>query len=203
MFTETHNLIAFLEKPTKSNRFEQIVDFINVNPIKYALTVRPTIYTSCVKQFWTSAKIKTVNGDVWMMLKEDESKQGRIAKIDANEDLSLINETAQDQRRMNEEDLFKVNDLDGDEVIVDITTSENVEQDATVAEKVISTDADEVVTTTESVEGTTAATTLQISKDDVTLAQALIEIKAAKPRAKGVIVQEPSEFGTTSSSQPS
>nr|GEZ57373.1 hypothetical protein [Tanacetum cinerariifolium]GEZ57407.1 hypothetical protein [Tanacetum cinerariifolium] len=49
----------------------------------------------------------------------------------------------------------------------------------------------------------TAATTPQISKDDMTLAQTLIEIKSAKPRARGVIVQKPSEFRTTSSSQPS
>nr|GEU32911.1 hypothetical protein [Tanacetum cinerariifolium] len=67
----------------------------------------------------------------------------------------------------------------------------NVEQDARVAEKEVSTADDEVVTTTEDVEGTTTATTSQISKDDVTLAQTLIEIKAAKPRARGVIVQEP------------
>nr|GEX98778.1 hypothetical protein [Tanacetum cinerariifolium] len=46
--------------------------------------------------------------------------------------------------------------------------------------KEVSTTADEVITT--------AAITPQISKDDVTLAQLLIEIKAAKPRARGVIV---------------
>nr|GEW81834.1 putative reverse transcriptase domain-containing protein [Tanacetum cinerariifolium] len=76
---------------------------------------------------------------------------------------------------MNDQDLFGVNDLDGDEVIVDVTTSENVEQDATVTE------------------GITVATTPQISKDDVTLAQTLIEIKAAKLEARGIIMQEPSE----------
>nr|GEY23737.1 ribonuclease H-like domain-containing protein [Tanacetum cinerariifolium] len=134
---------------------------------------------------------------------EDASKQGRIAKIDVDEDLSLINETAQDQGRMHDEDLFEVNNLDCDEVIVDVTTGENVEQDATVAKKDVSVAVDEVVTTAESVEGITTATTPQISKDDVTLAQTLIEIKAAKPRARGVIVQEPSGFRTTSSSQPS
>nr|GEU40724.1 hypothetical protein [Tanacetum cinerariifolium] len=37
--------------------------------------------------------------------------------------------------RLNDEDLFGVNDIDGDEVIVDVTPGENVEQDATVAEK--------------------------------------------------------------------
>nr|GEU98474.1 putative ribonuclease H-like domain-containing protein [Tanacetum cinerariifolium] len=108
---------------------------------------------------------------------EDASKQERIAEIDVDEDLSLINKTTQDQRRMNEEDLFRVNDLDGDEVIMDVTAGENVEHDATVAEKEVSTAADEVITT--------AARTPQISKDDVTLAQTLIEIKAAKPRERG------------------
>nr|GEZ00460.1 xylulose kinase-1 [Tanacetum cinerariifolium] len=54
----------FLEKPTKSEGFKQIVDFLNANPIKYALTVNPTIHTSCIQQFWDSAKVKTINVDV-------------------------------------------------------------------------------------------------------------------------------------------
>nr|GEZ42067.1 hypothetical protein [Tanacetum cinerariifolium] len=68
---------------------------------------------------------------------------------------------------MNDEDLFGVNDLDGDEVIVDVTANENVKQNATVAEKELSAATDEVVTTAESVEGISAATTPQISKDDM------------------------------------
>nr|GEW49716.1 hypothetical protein [Tanacetum cinerariifolium]GEZ11462.1 hypothetical protein [Tanacetum cinerariifolium] len=103
----------------------------------------------------------------------DASKQERIAEIDADDDLSLIYDTSQDQGRMNNEDLFRINDLDGDEVIVDVTASENLERDATVAEKEVSATADEIVTTAESV------------------------------KARGVIVQEPTEFRTTSFSQPS
>ncbi|GKC25264.1 putative ribonuclease H-like domain-containing protein [Tanacetum coccineum] len=34
--------IALLEEPTESEGFEKIVDFLNANPIKYALTVNPT-----------------------------------------------------------------------------------------------------------------------------------------------------------------
>nr|GEW18462.1 hypothetical protein [Tanacetum cinerariifolium] len=102
--------------------------------------------------------------------------------------------------RMNEEDLFRVHDLDGNKVIVDVITNENVEQDATVAEKEVNTG--EVVTTTEDVEVATASTTLQISKDELTLAQTLMEIKAAKPKAKGVTIQDPSEIRTTSPLQP-
>nr|GEU45676.1 hypothetical protein [Tanacetum cinerariifolium] len=66
---------------------------------------------------------------------EDASKQGKIAEIDVDEDLSLIDETTQDQGRMNEEDLFRVNVLDGDEVIVDVTAGENVEQSTKDAKK--------------------------------------------------------------------
>nr|GFD21892.1 hypothetical protein [Tanacetum cinerariifolium] len=78
---------------------------------------------------------------------------------------------------MNDEDLFGVNDLDGDEVIVDVTGGENVEQDATVAEKEVSDVVDEVVTTAESVKGIIAAITPQISKDD------------AKDKGKGIMVE--------------
>nr|GEY82244.1 hypothetical protein [Tanacetum cinerariifolium] len=47
---------------------------------------------------------------------------------------------------------------------------------------------------TEDVEVAIAATITQISKDELTLAQILMEIKAAKPKAKGVTIQEPSEL---------
>nr|GEY23824.1 putative ribonuclease H-like domain-containing protein [Tanacetum cinerariifolium] len=43
---DVHNLVAFLSKPIESEGFEQIIDFLNVNPIKYALMVNPTVYTS-------------------------------------------------------------------------------------------------------------------------------------------------------------
>ncbi|GKD76922.1 hypothetical protein Tco_1339543 [Tanacetum coccineum] len=62
-FADTHNLVAFLSKPTECEGFEQIVDFMNANPIKYALTINPTIYTSCIKQFWATVKAKTFNGE--------------------------------------------------------------------------------------------------------------------------------------------
>nr|GFA49925.1 hypothetical protein [Tanacetum cinerariifolium] len=73
-FATTHNLIVFLEKPSESDGFEQIVDFIIANPIKYALTASPTIYTFCIKQFWTTVKIKTVNDDVRLQVLIDGKK---------------------------------------------------------------------------------------------------------------------------------
>ncbi|GJW69013.1 hypothetical protein Tco_0123437 [Tanacetum coccineum] len=49
-FADTHNLVVFLEKPTESEVFKEIVNFLNANPIKYALTVNPTIYWSLDKK---------------------------------------------------------------------------------------------------------------------------------------------------------
>nr|GEX92662.1 hypothetical protein [Tanacetum cinerariifolium] len=54
-------MIAFLTKSDASEGFDQIVDFLNAYMIQYALMVNPTIYVSCIKQFWTSALIKKSN----------------------------------------------------------------------------------------------------------------------------------------------
>ncbi|GJU99022.1 hypothetical protein Tco_1328293 [Tanacetum coccineum] len=73
-FAETHNLVAFLEKPEESDAFEGIINFLNASCIKYALTVNPAIYTSCTKQFWATAKAKTINGEVQIQALVDGKK---------------------------------------------------------------------------------------------------------------------------------
>ncbi|GKD36210.1 hypothetical protein Tco_1251719, partial [Tanacetum coccineum] len=73
-FVDTHNMVAFLSKPAESKGFEQIVDFLNAHPIKHALTVNPTIYTSCIEQFWATVKAKTVNGEVQLQALVDGKK---------------------------------------------------------------------------------------------------------------------------------
>ncbi|GJR76695.1 hypothetical protein Tco_0089060 [Tanacetum coccineum] len=61
-FGETHNVVAFLEKPKESDGFAEIIDFLKASSVSYALTVNPVIYTSCIEQFWATAKVQTVNG---------------------------------------------------------------------------------------------------------------------------------------------
>ncbi|GJQ96595.1 hypothetical protein Tco_0007734 [Tanacetum coccineum] len=73
-FVSSHNMVAFLDKPTESDGFEQIMDFLNAHPIKYALTVNPTIYTSCIEQFWTTANVKNVIGEVQIQTLVDKKK---------------------------------------------------------------------------------------------------------------------------------
>nr|GFA21197.1 hypothetical protein [Tanacetum cinerariifolium] len=60
-FADTHNMIAYLTKLDASEGFEQILDFLNASVIKYALTVNPTIYVSCIKQFWSYVSLKKTN----------------------------------------------------------------------------------------------------------------------------------------------
>nr|GEV64672.1 hypothetical protein [Tanacetum cinerariifolium] len=351
-FAETHNLIAFLEKPIASDRFEQIVDFLNANSVKYALTVSPTIYIACIKQFWTSAKVRTVNENVrlqalvdgkkvivneasirrnlrlddaegtaclpnaaifkelarmgeitplfkTMMVQAPEEvgeiptntqdtpiltqpsssqpqrkhksrgKQRKATKVPhtkpqtrehiptplhdplpSGEDrlqlnelmeictklcdmvLSLeqikTNQTAKIKKlkkrvkkleckkkkkthglkrlykvslsariissdeeglgRMNDQDMFGVNDLDGDEVVVDVSAREKEKQSEKVTEKEVSTGdpvttVGEVVTTVDVEVSDALTTTTTTTDDELTLAQTLIKIKAAKPKA--------------------
>ncbi|GKD24484.1 hypothetical protein Tco_1230698 [Tanacetum coccineum] len=42
-FVDSHNMVAFLAKPTESDGFEQILDFLNANPIKYALMLQALV----------------------------------------------------------------------------------------------------------------------------------------------------------------
>nr|GEV48874.1 hypothetical protein [Tanacetum cinerariifolium] len=60
-FADTHNMIAYLTKSDASEGFDQIIDLLNTSLIKYALTINPDIYVSCIKQFWSSVLVKKVN----------------------------------------------------------------------------------------------------------------------------------------------
>ncbi|GKD90444.1 hypothetical protein Tco_1365951 [Tanacetum coccineum] len=87
-FVNSHNMVAFLEKPVECEGFEQIVDFLNANPIKYALTANPTIYTSCIEQFWATANVKTVNEEVQLQALVDR-KNVIITEASIRRDLQL------------------------------------------------------------------------------------------------------------------
>ncbi|GJZ86528.1 hypothetical protein Tco_0658138, partial [Tanacetum coccineum] len=87
-FADTHNMIAFLSKPEESDGFEQIVDFLNAHPIKYALTINPTIYISCIEQLWSTVKAKTINGEVQLHALVD-GKKVIITESTVRRDLQL------------------------------------------------------------------------------------------------------------------
>nr|GEX76954.1 hypothetical protein [Tanacetum cinerariifolium] len=73
-FANTYNIIAFLSKSDASAGFDQIVDFLNAQVIHYALMVNPSIYVSCIKQFWATALIKKSNDVVKLQALIDRKK---------------------------------------------------------------------------------------------------------------------------------
>ncbi|GJR60377.1 hypothetical protein Tco_1502539 [Tanacetum coccineum] len=79
-FAETHNLVAFLDKPEESNGFDDIIDFLNASSIKYALTANPIVYESCIQRFWATAKAKIVNGEYHIQALVDKHKVIIIVK---------------------------------------------------------------------------------------------------------------------------
>ncbi|GJV19852.1 hypothetical protein Tco_1368872 [Tanacetum coccineum] len=90
-FADTLNMVAFLSKPAESDGFEQIVDFLNAQPIRYALTVNPTIYISCIEQFWSIGVVKTINEEVQLHALVD-SKKIIITGASMRRDLQLEDE---------------------------------------------------------------------------------------------------------------
>ncbi|GJS80893.1 hypothetical protein Tco_0747434 [Tanacetum coccineum] len=42
-FVDTHNMVTFLENPAKSDGFHEIINFLNANQIRYALTIQALI----------------------------------------------------------------------------------------------------------------------------------------------------------------
>nr|GEY72486.1 hypothetical protein [Tanacetum cinerariifolium] len=83
---------------------------------------------------------------------EDASKQGKIADIDNDEDITLVND----------QEMFDVNDLQGEEVFVEEEVTKKDVNAANITSSVVAT----------------------ITVDEVTLAQALMEIKS-----KGIMVE--------------
>ncbi|GKD18463.1 hypothetical protein Tco_1207621 [Tanacetum coccineum] len=62
------------EDNEESDEFKEIIDFLNASYVQYALMVNPTIYTTCIEQFWASAKAKIVNGERQIQALVDKKK---------------------------------------------------------------------------------------------------------------------------------
>nr|GFA12399.1 hypothetical protein [Tanacetum cinerariifolium] len=60
-FCDYHNMVAILEKGEFNTNFHPMVDFIAASPLRYALTVKPTIFVSHIREFWSTARIETTD----------------------------------------------------------------------------------------------------------------------------------------------
>ncbi|GKD00621.1 hypothetical protein Tco_1170895 [Tanacetum coccineum] len=90
-FADSHNMVAYLEKSEDNADFTEIVNFLNASPIRYELTVSPTVYVSYIEQFWSTVKIKTVNNETQIRAKVD-GKTIVITKSSVRRDLHFNDE---------------------------------------------------------------------------------------------------------------
>ncbi|GJR21806.1 putative ribonuclease H-like domain-containing protein [Tanacetum coccineum] len=130
---------------------------------------------------------------------EDASKQGRkIDDIDADEGTTLVDETTENQGRFNDEEMFDAGVLDGEEVFASAEQEVAAVKEVPVEEvkKVVST----AEVTTAGIEVTIVSATTTTA-DDLTLAQTLMEIRSARPKAKWIVFREPDESTTTTRPQ--
>nr|GEU51472.1 copia protein [Tanacetum cinerariifolium] len=77
IYIDNESTILYSEKskkPTESEGFEQIIDFLKASYVKYLLTVNPTVYTSCIEHFWATAKVKNVNEEAQIQAIVDKKK---------------------------------------------------------------------------------------------------------------------------------
>ncbi|GKA79244.1 putative ribonuclease H-like domain-containing protein [Tanacetum coccineum] len=117
-----------------------------------------------------------------------EERMGRkINDIDKDAEITLVDET---QGRYGDEDMFGVNELDGDEVVVESEVTDKAGEKRNIIE--------EAVVVTNVIVIVSAAT---ITNVELTLAQTLAELKSARPKTKGVVMQEPNESTPTISLQ--
>ncbi|GJS53843.1 hypothetical protein Tco_0627205 [Tanacetum coccineum] len=84
-------MVAIMENTEHNTDFHQIVDFLQVSHIRYALTVSPTVYVSHIRQFWSTARIKTADGETNILAKIN-GKQRTISESSIRRHLKLNDE---------------------------------------------------------------------------------------------------------------
>jgi hypothetical protein len=91
-WAEQHNSVVVLDEELVPEGFTDMVKFLNATSLRYALNMNPTIYISYIKQFWLTAKVKTMNGEKYVSALVDGQKV-RVTESSIRETLLLDDET--------------------------------------------------------------------------------------------------------------
>ncbi|GJR12708.1 hypothetical protein Tco_0795360 [Tanacetum coccineum] len=187
-FSDTHNMVAFLEKPVESDGFHEIIDFLNANQIHYALTINPTICTSCIEQFWTTAKAKTVNGEFPHPSDSTTDVPNKESVPTHSNDLLLSGE-----------DRLKLTDLMDmciklSERVLDLEHTKTAQAQEITNLKLRVKKLEKKSEVSTATPSTTAVSPPVITKVEITLAQTLAKLKSAKSK---VVIQEPVQSTAT------
>nr|GEW21292.1 hypothetical protein [Tanacetum cinerariifolium] len=105
------NVADLLTKPFDAGRFQYLageyttdfhpmVDFIVASPLRYALTVKPTVFVSHIRQFWSTARIETTDEGTQILTTVDgiqrtvsESSLRRNLKLRDEDGISSLPDT--------------------------------------------------------------------------------------------------------------
>ncbi|GKD00523.1 hypothetical protein Tco_1170797 [Tanacetum coccineum] len=142
-------------------------------------STRDSLMEGCLE--WNEKAAKDEIGvDEGLGDQEDASKQGRkIDDIDKDVEVTLVDET---QGRYGDDLVFDTTILDGEEVFAGQNV---VEKEVSIADLVTTASVEVSAASATPVSVATTTTTTAISKVDLTLAQALTELRSAKPKDKG------------------
>nr|GEY36306.1 hypothetical protein [Tanacetum cinerariifolium] len=93
-------MVAILKKSDHNANFHPMVDFIEASPLRYALTVKPTVYISHIRQFWSTTRIETTDEGTQILATVDgihrtisESSLRRNLKLQDEEGISSLPNT--------------------------------------------------------------------------------------------------------------
>nr|GFB15364.1 hypothetical protein [Tanacetum cinerariifolium] len=93
-------MVVILEKGEYNVNFHPMVNFIEASPLRYALTVKPTVYVSHIRQFWSTARIETTEEETKILATVDgivrtvsESSLRRNLKLRNEEGISFLPDT--------------------------------------------------------------------------------------------------------------
>nr|GEZ76022.1 hypothetical protein [Tanacetum cinerariifolium] len=93
-------MVAILEKSEHNVDFHPMVDFVEASPLRYALTFKPTVYVSHIRQFWSIARIETTEEGTKILATIDgirrtvtESSLRRNLKLQDEEGISYLPDT--------------------------------------------------------------------------------------------------------------
>nr|GEU70580.1 hypothetical protein [Tanacetum cinerariifolium] len=124
-------MIGILEKSEHNVDFHQIVDFVEASHIRYALTINPTVYISHIRQFWSTARIKTMNEGTKILATIDDEPASLLRDDSQGEAFSTVSglEAGQDRENIIKTSALphdstpKVTSLDADEGTQDLEIS--------------------------------------------------------------------------------
>ncbi|GJS84951.1 hypothetical protein Tco_0751492 [Tanacetum coccineum] len=210
-------MVAFLTKTEGNDEFCRHSRHLrNASSIIYSLTVNPTVYVSCIKQFWSTIKTKTTNNETQIYAKvasksvlsdipsssqpqktQKHRKGRKLSNMVLDLEKAMTAQAKEKRKRSRTQGLklFKIEEDDFDDGF-DVVRDEGITHVEGDAEQVVIAAAEVVnagvsVSTAEPKTPPTTTTTL-LEDDEVTVAATLVQMSETS-KAKSIVFEDVEE----------